>query len=197
MNMSHRSRGTRGLVRSAVRAVVALGAIHAGAVHAQSQSNTAGADGSTKLAAAAAQEDQSGQLQEVVVTGYWSSLEQALQLKQNMAAEADTILAEDIGKFPDQNLAESLQRIPGVAVTREQGEGRQLTVRGLGPQFTRVRINGMEALTTTGGPDNEGGVNRTRAFDFNIFSSDLFNSLTVRKTSEASVDEGSLGATVD
>ena len=197
MNTSHRFRGASSLAYGAVRAVLALGTIHAGLVYAQSQNNTTGADGSTRLAAAAAQDDSSASLQEVVVTGYRSSLEQALQLKQNMAAEADTILAEDIGKFPDQNLAESLQRIPGVAVTREQGEGRQLTVRGLGPQFTRVRINGMEALTTTGGPDNEGGVNRTRAFDFNIFSSDLFNSLTVRKTSEASVDEGSLGATVD
>jgi iron complex outermembrane recepter protein len=196
MNTSLRSRGASGLVRGAVIAVLMLAAIHAGAVHAQSQNNT-GTAGLAKPPAAAAQDDPSASLQEVVVTGYRSSLEQALQLKQNMAAEADTILAEDIGKFPDQNLAESLQRIPGVAVTREQGEGRQLTVRGLGPQFTRVRINGMEALTTTGGPDNEGGVNRTRAFDFNIFSSDLFNSLTVRKTSEASVDEGSLGATVD
>ena len=197
MNMSHRSRGASGLIRSALRTVLTLGAIHAGAVYAQSGNNTTAVDGSTRVAAAAGQGDQSSQLEEVVVTGYRSSLEQALELKQNMAAETDTILAEDIGKFPDQNLAESLQRIPGVAVTREQGEGRQLTVRGLGPQFTRVRINGMEALTTTGGPDNEGGVNRTRAFDFNIFSSDLFNSLTVRKTSEASVDEGSLGATVD
>ncbi len=101
------------------------------------------------------------------------------------------ILAEDIGKFPDQNLAESLQRIPGVAITREGAEGREITVRGLGPQFTRVLINGMEALSTTGGPDNEGGVNRcTRSFDFNTFSSDSFNSLTVRKTSEADVEEG-------
>ncbi len=197
MNTSHRSRGVRCLVRSAVRAVLALGAVHAGVVEAQAQGNSQPADGATRLAAAAPQDDQSSTLQEVIVTGYRSSLEQALQLKENMSAEADTILAEDIGKFPDQNLAESLQRIPGVAVTREEGEGRQLTVRGLGPQYTRVRINGMEALTTTGGPDNEGGVNRTRAFDFNIFSSDLFNSLTVRKTAEASVDEGSLGATVD
>ena len=70
-------------------------------------------------------------------------------------------------------------------------------MRGLGPQFTRVRINGMETLTTTGEPRQRGGVNRTRAFDFNVFSSDLFNSLTVRKTAEADVDEGSLGATVD
>jgi iron complex outermembrane recepter protein len=202
MSTSHPSTGSNFLVsdllvRTAVRAVLVLAAVHAGAVEAQSQDSPGSPAAATRLAAADAPDQPSSGLQEVVVTGYRSSLEQAIQLKHDMAAEADTILAEDIGKFPDQNLAESLQRIPGVAVTREQGEGRQLTVRGLGPQFTRVRINGMETLTTTGGPDNEGGVNRTRAFDFNIFSSDLFNSLTVRKTSEASVDEGSLGATVD
>ncbi|MDB5672473.1 MAG: hypothetical protein JWO25_3432, partial [Alphaproteobacteria bacterium] len=89
------------------------------------------------------------------------------------------------------------QRIPGVALQRDGGEGRQITVRGLGPQFTRVRINGMEALTTAGGADASGGTNRSRSFDFNIFASDLFNSITVRKTAEASVEEGSLGATVD
>src|SRR4029077_8165024 len=160
----------------------------------QAQVNAANPDGGSGQSAAG-REDTS--LQEVVVTGYRSSLEQAINIKRDMDAEVDTILAEDIGKFPDQNLAESLQRIPGVAVTREEGEGREITVRGLGPQFTRVRINGMEALTTTGGPDNEGGVNRTRSFDFNIFSSDLFNSLTIRKTAEADVNEGSLGATVD
>jgi TonB-dependent receptor len=70
-------------------------------------------------------------------------------------------------------------------------------VRGLGPQFTRVRINGMEALSTTGTSDANGGVNRGRAFDFNVFASDLFNSITVNKTAEAATEEGSLGATVD
>src|SRR6202020_2375463 len=135
-------------------------------------------------------------LQEVGVTGYRVSLEQAINIKRDLDAEADTILAEDIGKFPDQNLAESLQRIPGVAITREEGEGRQITVRGLGPQFTRVRINGMETLTTTGGPDNAGGINPARLFAFNSISTHLLNSVTIRKTSEADVDEGSLGATV-
>ena len=70
-------------------------------------------------------------------------------------------------------------------------------MRGLGPQFTRVRINGMEALTTTGGTDSSGGANRGRGFDFNVFASELFNSITVRKTASADVEEGSLGATVD
>jgi hypothetical protein len=212
--IDHRSNGSAGLVRSAVAAILALGIAHAGAASAQG-SNAAAGNGSADSAAAAATAaatadrqstadlvgaDAAGtqsQLQEIVVTGYRSSLTQALNIKRDMNVEADTILAEDIGKFPDQNLAESLQRIPGVAITREQGEGRQITVRGLGPQFSRVRINGMETLSTTGSPDNEGGVNRTRAFDFNTFSSDLFNSLTIRKTAEADVDEGSLGATVD
>jgi iron complex outermembrane receptor protein len=184
-------------VRGAAIAILALVGAHAGAVAVAVAQGAAGAGAAVKLPAQGDEDTQASALQEVVVTGYRGSLEQALNLKHDMDAEVDTILAEDIGKFPDQNLAESLQRIPGVAVTREEGEGREITVRGLGPQFTRVRINGMETLTTTGGPDNEGGVNRTRAFDFNIFSSDLFNSLTVRKTSEADVDEGSLGATVD
>jgi len=196
MIASHQTNGlgSNRLVRAAVSAILALSAAHAAVAAGQAQGNAVSADGP---AAQPSAEAEGPALQEVVVTGYRSSLEQALNTKRDTSAEVDTILAEDIGKFPDQNLAESLQRIPGVAITRQQGEGRQITVRGLGPQFTRVRINGMESLSTTGSPDNEGGVNRTRAFDFNTFSSDLFNSLTVRKTAEADVDEGSLGATVD
>ncbi|HYD73746.1 MAG TPA: TonB-dependent receptor, partial [Candidatus Binatia bacterium] len=105
--------------------------------------------------------------------------------------------AEDIADFPDLNLSESIQRIPGVAITRDAGEGRQISVRGLGPQFTRVRINGMEALATGGGTDAAGGTNRARSFDFNVFASELFNSITVRKSASAEVEEGALGATVD
>ncbi|MDC6705902.1 TonB-dependent receptor plug domain-containing protein, partial [Leclercia adecarboxylata] len=87
-------------------------------------------------------------LDTVVVTGYRASVEKALDIKRGEAGVVDAIVAEDIGKFPDLNLAESLQRIPGVVITREAGEGRNISVRGLGPDFTRVRINGMEALTT-------------------------------------------------
>ena len=197
MIASHEGRGMGGygkLTRAAVSAILTLAVAHAAVAADEARGKALPAGGPDAHPSAAAE---GPGLQEVVVTGYRSSLEQALSVKRNTSAEVDTILAEDIGKFPDQNLAESLQRIPGVAITREQGEGRQITVRGLGPQFTRVRINGMETLSTTGSPDNEGGVNRTRAFDFNTFSSDLFNSLTVRKTAEADVEEGSLGATVD
>ena len=137
------------------------------------------------------------ELEEIVVTGFRASLEESLDIKRTTASAVDTILAEDIADFPDLNLAESLQRIPGVSIARDAGEGRQITVRGLGPQFTRVRINGMEALSTAGGTDATGGTNRSRSFDFNVFASELFNKLSVRKTAAAEIEEGSLGATVD
>jgi len=137
------------------------------------------------------------QLEAVVVTGIRASLESALSAKRQEKGIVDVVKAEDMGKFPDTNLAESLQRIPGVVIDRDAGEGRNITVRGLGGDFARTRINGIEALATTGGTDSSGGANRTRAFDFNVFAADLFNSLTVRKSSSADVDEGSLGATID
>ncbi|WP_126941914.1 TonB-dependent receptor [Xanthomonas sp. BRIP62409] len=136
-------------------------------------------------------------LDTVTVTGYRASVEKALDIKRGEVGVVDAIVAEDIGKFPDLNLAESLQRIPGVVITREAGEGRAISVRGLGPEFTRVRINGMEALTTVGAGDQSGGTNRGRGFDFNVFASDLFSQLIARKTASADVEEGSLGATVD
>lgn len=136
--------------------------------------------------------------EEVIVTGsYRESLANALEAKRGATGSVDAIMAEDIADFPDHNVAESLQRIPGVAISRAAGEGRQISVRGLGPDYTRVRINGMEAIATSGGTDAIGGANRGRGFDFNTFSSDLFSSLIVRKTASADVEEGSLGATVD
>lgn len=151
--------------------------------------------------AAAAQEtpQEPTEVGEVVVTGFRASLQSATNIKRNETGVVDAIVAEDIAAFPDMNLAESLQRIPGVAITRVGGEGRQISVRGLGPDYTRVRINGMEALATSGGTSSGGAVgnNRGRGFDFNIFASELFNRLTVRKSASADVEEGSLGATVD
>ncbi|WP_260928858.1 TonB-dependent receptor [Novosphingobium sp. 9] len=135
--------------------------------------------------------------QEIIVTGFRQSVATALNAKRNEIGAVDVIKSEDIAQFPDNNLAESIQRIPGVTITRAAGEGRSITVRGLGPGFTRVRINGMEAQATSGGSAAAGGINLGRGFDFNVFASELFNSITVRKTQSADVDEGSLGATVD
>lgn len=144
-----------------------------------------------------AQETDSGTTQSIEVVGMRAALESALKLKRDDRGIVDVIKAEDIAKFPDTNLAESLQRVPGVVIDRDAGEGRGITVRGLGADFTRVRINGIEAQASTGGTDSSGGANRGRGFDFNVFASELFSQITVRKSSSADVDEGSLGATVD
>ncbi len=131
---------------------------------------------------------------EIVVTGFRASLGKALDLKRESVAAVDAIVAEDIAKFPDQNLAESLQRIPGITIQRDGGEGRGITVRGLGSQFTRVRVNGLETVATS---TDGASANRDRAFDFNVFASELFSSIVVHKTASAELDEGSLGAVVD
>nr|WP_248456457.1 TonB-dependent receptor [Sphingopyxis sp. MSC1_008] len=131
---------------------------------------------------------------EIVVTGFRASLGAALNVKRESVAAVDAIVAEDIAKFPDQNLAESLQRIPGITIQRDGGEGRGITVRGLGSQFTRVRVNGLETVATS---TDGASANRDRAFDFNVFASELFSSIVVHKTASAELDEGSLGAVVD
>ncbi|ACE83434.1 TonB-dependent receptor [Cellvibrio japonicus] len=134
---------------------------------------------------------QQDDIEEVIVLGsFRESLATALVAKRNNAAAIDSIVADDIASFPDNNLAESLQRIPGINIDRVGGEGKQISVRGLSADFTRVRINGMETIST-------GVNNRGRAFDFNIFASELFNRIDVRKSQSAAVEEGSLGATVD
>ncbi|QEY17777.1 TonB-dependent receptor [Cellvibrio sp. KY-GH-1] len=140
-----------------------------------------------------AQDNQSGDntVEEVVVTGsFRDSLKNALNLKRNSSASIDSIVAEDIGDFPDNNLADAMARVPGVNITRVGGEGAQINVRGLSADFSRVRVNGMETIAA--GYNNKG-----RAFDFNIFASELFSRIDVRKTQTAEIEEGSLGATVD
>ncbi|MBI1685128.1 TonB-dependent receptor [Caulobacter hibisci] len=156
----------------------------------------AGAAFAQTTPAAPAQTEEST-VEEVVVTGYRAALQSALSVKRNSNVMVDAINAEDIADFPDANLAESLQRLPGVSIDRDNGEGRTITVRGLGPDFTRVRLNGLEALSTAGSNDSGTSGNRTRGFDFSVFASELFNSLKVQKTASAETDEGSLGATVD
>jgi iron complex outermembrane recepter protein len=135
-------------------------------------------------------------LDRIRVTGsYRESLQQSLDEKRYSVEQVDAIFAEDIGKFPDQNLAESMQRIAGVSIDREGGEGQRISIRGLGSDFTRVRLNGLEALSTAG--SGTAGVNRSRGFDFNTFASELFSRVRVNKTQSAQMDEGSLGSTVD
>jgi TonB-dependent receptor len=162
--------------------------------------DAASADSTAKAPAqASAQAGQDGAIdgavaEDIIVTGFRQSLQAALNVKRESISAVDAVVAEDMAKFPDQNLAESLQRIPGISIQKDGGEGRAITVRGLGAQFTRVRVNGLETIATS---SDGASANRDRAFDFNVFASELFSSLVVHKTAEASLDEGSLGAVVD
>ena len=135
---------------------------------------------------------------EVVVKGTRGALIKARDIKRRASNIVESIVAEDIGKMPDTNLAESIQRIPGVAMTREGGEGRNITLRGFSPDFTRTTLNGMEVPASSDGLDS-GGVtlNAGRAFDFHLFAAELFNRIDVQKTQKASTEEGGIAGTVD
>jgi iron complex outermembrane recepter protein len=134
---------------------------------------------------------------EIVVTGFRSSLQNALNQKRRSNQIIDAITAEDIADFPDANLAESIQRLPGISIDRDNGEGRSITVRGLGGDFQMVRLNGADAQAVSGNGASDAGANRSRGFDFNTFASELFGGITVTKTTSAANDEGSLGAIID
>jgi len=149
------------------------------------------------LAPAFAQETVQDDLEVIEVTGFRGSLSKSLMTKRAAVNSVESIVAEDIGKFPDLNIAESIQRVPGVAISREGGEGRQITLRGLGPSFTRSTLNGMEVPASTDGTDSGGGVNDSRAFDFNVFASELFNRVDIQKSPTASMEEGGIAGTVD
>jgi len=135
--------------------------------------------------------------EEIVITGFRASLQNALSQKRRSDQIIDAITAEDIADFPDANLAESIQRLPGVSIDRDNGEGRSITVRGLGGDFQMTRLNGADALAVAGGSSSDAGANRTRGFDFNTFASELFSNIKVTKTTAAVNDEGSLGAIID
>ena len=130
-------------------------------------------------------------VQTVVVTGLRNSLGSSMNLKRNSDGIVDGIVAADIGKFPDTNLAESLQRISGVSIDRSIGEGSKLTVRGVGPDFNMVLLNGRQMATS-----NLGDLNG-RAFDFANLASEAISQIQVYKTSRAETPVGGIGATVN
>ena len=133
----------------------------------------------------------------IVITGIRKSLETSLGLKRGATGMVDGIVAEDIGKFPDTNLAESMQRIAGVSIDRSpSGEGSKVTVRGVGPDFNLVLLNGRQMPTGILSNEN-GGANGSRAFDFANLSSDSISALEVYKTARSSSPTGGIGATIN
>jgi TonB-dependent receptor len=135
------------------------------------------------------------QLEEVIVTGYRGSLELALEAKRQSVNFTDSISAEDVGKLPDNNLAEALQRVPGVQISRTNGEGQQLSLRGMGPSFARVLLDGMPISAASEGSVDQQA--RNREFDFDLLPSEIFSKLEVSKTPQASIVEGGLSGTVN
>jgi TonB-dependent receptor len=123
----------------------------------------------------------------VIVSGIRASLSSSLTTKRIQDGVVDAVSAEDAGKFPDTNIAESLQRVTGVQIQRNNGEGRYISVRGLGPEFNNVLVNGRTMTSDTGG----------REFSFDLLSSDLISKALVYKTSQAFLPEGGIGSTVD
>lgn len=137
--------------------------------------------------------------EEVVVTGIKGSLMRAMDIKRDAVGVVDAISAEDIGKFPDTNLAESLQRITGVSIDRRNGEGYQVTVRGFGPQFNLVTINGRALPTSRINISKSGGGNPAadRGFDMSNIAAEGVSGVTVYKSGQADISSGGIGATVD
>ncbi len=126
--------------------------------------------------------------EEIIVTGYRESLARATEIKRNASGVVDAISAEDIGVFPDTNLAESLQRITGVSIDRSRGEGSKVTVRGFGPEFNLVTLNGRQMPTHDG---------NNRSFDFADLASEGIAGVEVYKTGNANAPTGGIGSTIN
>lgn len=138
-------------------------------------------------AAAAQSAPNADVVDEIVVTGLRASLTRAIDVKRNAAVIVDSIASEDLGKFPDSNVAESLQRITGVSIDRSGGEGRFVTVRGFGPSFNNVLVNGRTLATENAG----------RQFSFDLLAAELISGADVYKSNNATLQEGGIGSTIN
>ena len=134
-----------------------------------------------------AEEEAAQEVEVIEVTGIRGSMIKSMDLKRASSGVMDAISAEDIGKFPDTNLAESLQRISGVSIDRSNGEGNSVTVRGFAPDRNLVLLNNRQLPTTNG----------SRSFDFANVASEGVSGVEVFKTSEAKMATGGIGATIN
>ncbi|VUD59791.1 Colicin I receptor [Thalassocella blandensis] len=135
---------------------------------------------------------QAQETEEVVVTGIRGSLQSSLDLKRDSSSIVDAITAEDIGKFPDKNVAESLARIPGITIDRDFGEGQGVTIRGVAPDQNITLLNGQAVGTSNWFVLS----NATRNFNYEILASEMIGGVEVYKSAQADIDEGGLGGTV-
>ena len=134
-------------------------------------------------------QDDGLEIEEVIVEGgIRASLKRSMDIKRDSVGVADAISAEDMGKFPDTNLAESLQRVTGVSISRQRGEGSQITVRGFGPEYNLVTLNGRQMPTHNG---------ENRSFDFGDLASEGISSVVIHKTGNATAPTGGVGSLVN
>lgn len=136
-----------------------------------------------------------GPIEEVVVRGIRASLQESILTKRESTTIVDAISAEDVGKFPDKNVAEALQRVPGVVINREFGEGERVSLRGTAPNLTRTLLNG-HALATADWFILE-QLAATRSFNYLMLPADVIGQVAVYKTPQADFEEGGIGGTVN
>lgn len=139
-----------------------------------------------------AQED-GALMEEIEVTGIRGALKQGLDTKRFSDSVMDSVSAEDVGKFPDKNIGDALQRIPGVTVDRAWGEVSGVTIRGTAPQHSIVLLNGQNVASV--GWFDRGGINRS--FNFENLSSEQVAGMDIYKSTEANINEGAIGGTVN
>ncbi|WP_458232374.1 TonB-dependent receptor [Roseateles sp. P5_E8] len=165
------------------------------AAYGQVLAQAAPAPAPAQPAADSAAKPDTNQLSTVVVTGFRSSLEKSMVLKQQAIGVRDSIVAEDIGKFPEANVAESLQRVPGVILNRDEssGEGQRISIRGLPTEYSVTTLNG--ALVNATSTATIGSA--ARGFNYDVFASELFGRVDFYKTPLAELSEGGMGGVVD
>jgi iron complex outermembrane receptor protein len=134
-------------------------------------------------------------LEEVVVTGIRASLRESIDTKRNATAFVDAISAEDVGKFPDKNVAEALQRVPGIVINREFGEGERVNLRGTASNLTRTLFNGHALATADWFILDQ--LSATRSFNYLMLPSDLIGKVNVYKSPQADLEEGGIGGLID
>ena len=147
------------------------------------------------LAQDADQDDMDNLTEEVVVVGIRRSIEDSVSAKRYSDQIIDVISAEDVGKFPDKNVAESLSRVPGVVINREFGEGERVSIRGTAPNLTRTLLNGHALATADWFILDQ--LNSTRSFNYLMLPSDIIGKVEVIKSSQANIEEGGIGGTVN
>jgi iron complex outermembrane receptor protein len=154
-----------------------------------------GRHGEAQAQAAQPNTSKNDALEEVVVTGIRASLRESIDTKRNATAFVDAITAEDVGKFPDKNVAEALQRVPGIVINREFGEGERVNLRGTASNLTRTLFNGHALATADWFILDQ--LSATRSFNYLMLPSDLIGKVNVYKSPQADLEEGGIGGLID